>query len=98
MTKLQLTGHFDAENVVDEVAFQLSPDAVLEFMVSLDMAMADAEFTQKLIRRLRQSLEDEGEIPLSEQLFDLRENIAAASQRVAEASHLLNKMELDSLE
>lgn len=57
--KVQLVVEHNLDRLADELAFQQDRDILLQFMMALDAAVAEEEFTVELIARLKASLEED---------------------------------------
>jgi len=57
--KVQIVTDVSMESLADELAFQKDRNVLLEFVIALDTAVAEEEFTVELISRLKASLEED---------------------------------------
>lgn len=78
------------DTLLSELPYNLEHNALIDFILELDANVADMNFTNVLIMKLRQTLEEEN-IPLGEQVFELQETIRRASVLLENSSELLNR-------
>lgn len=58
MSKLGMYVNIDTTDLFESV-LQLDQKHIMRFMLDLDLAVADTEFTEKLIKKLKKSLKNE---------------------------------------
>jgi hypothetical protein len=56
---VQLVLNADILTLADELSFQKDRDVLLDFIMEIDTRVAEEEFTVELIRRLKESLEED---------------------------------------
>lgn len=60
MTKVSCFVELETSGIVDAVC-ELTHDGIIEFIMAVDLEVADLDFTERLIARLKASVEAENE-------------------------------------
>lgn len=87
--KFQAMVLMDLEQLSSDLGYQLDNNQLIDFILELDAQKSDLHFTQVLIMKLRQSIEEEN-VPMSEQVFELVEAMRRTSALIEDSEALLN--------
>lgn len=88
-SKLQIVSDVDINQLAEELAFQADREVVMKFILRLDERMAEEDFTLRLIKKLKASL-DEDEPVDDTTIQDIRARFNTAMAALQELDNALN--------